>query len=175
MLVSTLVQVALLRTPCNKLYAGTCPPVRMYLHVMGASSPRLLLFVRLCWSLAMLMIQVGSALSPEAQRQRGASGSYSYTTPAGNTAARQRLSFTNVTSSSSNTVGVAGPVSTSAGVQEVGAGHLALLPGSGSSLELVSAGRQALAMYAANESEAAALPPDWQRLYGDRDLRVSDV
>jgi hypothetical protein len=58
-------------------------------------------------------------------------------------------------------------------VQEVGAGHLAVLSGSGSSLELVSASRQALAMYAGDEAEAAALPPDWQRLYADRDLRVS--
>lgn len=81
----------------------------------------------------------------------------------------------NPTSSSSSYTGTAGSGApgTSAGVQEVGAGHLAVLPGSGSSLELVSASRQALAMYAGDEAEAAALPPDWQRLYADRDLRVS--
>lgn len=57
-------------------------------------------------------------------------------------------------------------------VQEVGGGQLALLPGSGSSLEAVAASRQALAMYAGEEGEAGRLPKDWQRLHKDRDLRV---
>lgn len=79
-------------------------------------------------------------------------------------------------SSSNSTTAGSGAAGTSAGVQpaaEVGAGHLAVLPGSGSSLELVSGSRQALAMYAGDEGEARGLPPDWQRLYADRDLRVS--
>jgi len=123
-------------------------------------------------------VQVGAALSPEAQRQRGASGSCSYATPVGTTPVRQRLSYNNMLSTGSNSGSNAGALGSgpaggaSAGVQEVGAGHLAVLPGSGSSLELVSASRQALAMYAGDEAEAAALPPDWQRLYADRDLRV---
>lgn len=126
---------------------------------------------------AVLSAQVGAALSPEAQRQRGASGSCSYATPVGTTPVRQRTSFNNMlnTGSSSSASGAAGAgAASSAGVQEVGAGHLAVLPGSGSSLELVSASRQALAMYAGDEAQAAALPPDWQRLYADRDMRVSD-
>jgi hypothetical protein len=126
---------------------------------------------------AVLSAQVGAALSPEAQRQRGASGSCSYATPVGTTPVRQRTSFNNMlnTGSSSSTSGAAGAgAASSAGVQEAGAGHLAVLPGSGSSLELVSASRQALAMYAGDEAQAAALPPDWQRLYADRDMRVSD-
>lgn len=59
------------------------------------------------------------------------------------------------------------------GVHEMGAGQLQVLPGRGSSLELVAASRQALAMYAGDESERANLPRDWQRLHRDRDLRVS--
>lgn len=121
--------------------------------------------------------QVGAALSPEAQRQRGASGSCSYATPVGGASIRQRLSYSSMlntagSSSNSATAG-SGAAGTSAGVQEVGAGHLAVLPGSYSSLELVSGSRQALAMYAGDEGEARGLPPDWQRLYADRDLRVS--
>lgn len=125
---------------------------------------------------AVLSAQVGAALSPEAQRQRGASGSCSYATPVGTTPVRQRTSFNNMLNTgSSSASGAAGAgAASSAGVQEVGAGHLAVLPGSGSSLELVSASRQALAMYAGDEAQAAALPPDWQRLYADRDMRVSD-
>lgn len=124
-----------------------------------------------------VLLQVGAALSPEAQRQRGASGSCSYATPVGTTPVRQRMLYNNMLSTGSNssntgTAGSGAPGS-SAGVQEVGAGHLAVLPGSGSSLELVSASRQALAMYVGDEAEAAALPPDWQRLYADRDIRVS--
>jgi hypothetical protein len=57
-------------------------------------------------------------------------------------------------------------------VQEVGGGQLAVLPGSGSSLELVAGSRQALVMYAGEEGEAGQLPKDWQRLHKDRDLRV---
>jgi hypothetical protein len=60
-------------------------------------------------------------------------------------------------------------------VQEVGGGQLAVLPGSGSSLEAVAGSRQALAMYAGEEGEAGRLPKDWQRLHKDRDLRVRGV
>ncbi|WIA14831.1 hypothetical protein OEZ85_001550 [Tetradesmus obliquus] len=119
-----------------------------------------------------VVMQVGAALSPEAQRQRGASGSCSYATPVQGTPGRQRFSMLQGGSSTGGglnaTPGGAGAGQT---VQEVGGGQLALLPGSGSSLEAVAASRQALAMYAGEEGEAGRLPKDWQRLHKDRDLR----
>jgi hypothetical protein len=122
-------------------------------------------------------LQVGAALSPEAQRQRGASGSAACATPVGSTPVRQRLSYNALLTSTSSTGSASGGpgsgiAGSAAGVQEVGAGHLAALSGSGSSLELVCGSRQALALYAGDDGEAAALPPDWQRLYADRDMRV---
>lgn len=90
---------------------------------------------------------------------------------------RQRLSYNALLTSTSSTGSASGGpgsgiAGSAAGVQEVGAGHLAALSGSGSSLELVCGSRQALALYAGDDGEAAALPPDWQRLYADRDMRV---
>lgn len=108
-------------------------------------------------------------MSPEAQRQRGASGS-SYTTPVYGTPGRQRLSF------GSGPGGAGGPGSAggaaAGGVQELGSGGLAQLGGCGSSLALVAASRQALALYAGGDGEASRLPRDWQRLHKDRDMRV---
>lgn len=131
-----------------------------------------------CFHLLLWRPQVGSALSPEALRQRGASGSCSHAyhpaTPVLSTPGRHRYSGqqlqgsqVSTLSSTPATAGTAG-----LGVQEMGAGQLQELLGSGGSLEIVAGSRQALAMYAGNEIEAARLPRDWQRLHKDRDLRV---
>ncbi|KAF8056396.1 MAP3K12 [Scenedesmus sp. PABB004] len=121
-----------------------------------------------------VVMQVGSALSPEAQRQRGASGS-SYATPVHVTPGRQRLSYNQQmhggSAGGSLSVTPGGGGGAGLGVHEVGGGGLAVLPGSGTSLELVAASRQALAVYAGDDDEAARLPRDWQRLHKDRDLR----
>lgn len=119
-----------------------------------------------------LLAQVGAALSPEAQRQRGASGSYSYATPLHNTPVRRYNQVMPGSQGATLQVTPSAAGAAGSGVQEVGAGHLQVLLGSSSSLEQVAHSRQALAMYAADESEAANLPKDWQRLHKDRDLKV---
>lgn len=121
--------------------------------------------------MCLVNFQVAAALSPEAQRQRGASGSCSYVTPVHSTP-RQR--YSHLLSSGQSTALSMTPSAAGGGlgVHEMGAGQLQALPGSGSSLELVAGSRQALAMYAGDESERANLPRDWQRLHRDRDLRV---
>jgi hypothetical protein len=120
---------------------------------------------------------VGSALSPEAQRQRGASGSCSHATPIhSGTLGRGRHSYSQmmpVAPGSSSAGGGTAAAGTALGVQEIGAGQLQLLAGSGSSLEVLIASRQALAVYAADDEAVGRLPVDWQRLHQDRDIRVS--
>jgi hypothetical protein len=113
--------------------------------------------------------QVGGALSPAAQRLRGASGSNAAT---GTTPVRQRLSLNQGQPGGNSTGGAVGSSAGTGVVLEVGAGGLALLAGSSSSLEAVSTSRAALAMYAGADGDADGLPHDWARLYADRDLRV---
>lgn len=120
-----------------------------------------------------VVLQVGAALSPEAQRQRGASGS-AYATPVGS---GRGVRTGAAAHSSTPGGGLPFPGGSSTGgsiVQELGGCGPAQLLGSGSSLDKVAGSGAALALHVPPEgidAVSADLPWDWARLARERDLR----
>lgn len=114
-------------------------------------------------------MQAGAALSPEAQRLRGASGSAMLTPgSAGPSSAPCR------TNRSATSAGNLSAPAGLGGVYELGASEPQSVSGSNSSVRLVLDSKQAVAM-CADGDRLDQLPADWARLYKDRDLKVHAV
>jgi hypothetical protein len=107
---------------------------------------------------------MGAAVSPEAQRLKGASGS-AFMTPTYNSSASGGVGLRRGTGGMAAALGGGG-----SGVLELGGGEPQPLAGSGSSGERVANTKSALALYAEGAEE---LTPDWQRLHQNRDIKVS--
>ena len=110
---------------------------------------------------------MGAAVSPEAQRLKGASGS-AFMTPTHNMSSSTGVGLRRGTGGMAT--GGLGLGGAGGGVLELGGGEPQQLMGSGSSIERVANSRSAMAMYAEGVEE---LPSDWMRLHQNRDIKVS--